>query len=94
MKKIFASKNHICENSKSADPTYYLKCGANIVEYDIVLAFEKTHLDCKKFDCGCIIFSNKYYPEFNYKDAIFFDFFGVRLSPGQKNYILTIKDAK
>ncbi len=94
MKKIYASKNQICDKGRSVDPIDYLKCCISVIDYDIVLVFELSHLDVKKFDCGCVIYSNKYYPEFNYKDAIFYDFFGHRLSPGQKNLVIQIKDAK
>jgi hypothetical protein len=48
------------------------------------MVFTESHLSVQKYDCGCTIFDNKYYPEFKYPEAIWKDFFTETIEPGQK----------
>lgn len=48
------------------------------------IVYEPKHLDRKNYDCGCLVYHNKYYPEFKFPELIWIDFFKYTIGPGDK----------
>ena len=86
-KKFFVSKDNLCKYALSTDSNDWKKCnlpGNHKYDSTYTIVFNKDHLSYQKYDCGCIIFDNKYYPEFKMPEAIWCDFFGDKLGAGEK----------
>lgn len=92
--KFLVSKDKYCKFHNSLEPDEWKQCLSNThVERSYTIVYIASHLDEKKFDCGCIIFDNKYYPEFKLSEHIFKDFFKHELTSGQKLIKFDIKKA-
>lgn len=95
-KFCYASRSLYCKYHKALEAEMWKNCKASNFDIDqhyCVLVFKDTHLYTQNFDCGCVIYSNKYYSEFNFSKPIWDDFFGIDLEAGQKNlkiYMSTI----
>ncbi len=84
---FLVSRDRICEFSLSVNPDAWKRCKVppsvnSCNTYTIV--YNKDHLDIQKYDCGCIIYHNKYYPDFKYPELIWLDFFGSGIGQGDK----------
>lgn len=84
---FLVSRDKLCEFSLSATPENWKHClvPASVSSNDTyTIVYNKDHLDIQKYDCGCIIYKNKYYPEFKYPELIWMDFFGSHIGKGDK----------
>lgn len=86
-KFVFASRSIFCKWHKLKDAASILNCKADVDpdKYEYIITNIESHLECTSFDCGCKLFSNKYYSDFNFSSVIWNDFFSIPLDPGQKN---------
>lgn len=58
---------------------------SEVPDVNYVVVYNINHLYHKKYDCGCVVYRNEHYPEFDIPDLIWNDFFGVKLEDGKKN---------
>jgi len=84
IKQLFAAKSSFCKNNvvntQNVDANQACLCNLDSVNTEYSIVYTKSHLELKKFDCGCRIYLNKYYPEFNYSRYFWNDFFDLRIS--------------
>lgn len=91
---FLVSKDKYCKFHNSLEPEDWKKCNIkNITETNYTIVYTSSHLKEQKYDCGCTIFENKYYPEFKMGEAIFKDFFKHVLVSGEKLIKFNIKKA-
>ena len=58
---------------------------SEVPDINYVIVYNQKHLYEKKYTCGCIVYRNSHYPEFDIPDLIWHDFFGIKLEDGEKN---------
>lgn len=89
---FLVSKDKYCKYHHSLEPKEWKQCLSNThVERSYTIVYIASHLKETKFDCGCIIFDNKYYPEFKLSELIFKDFFRHGIESGEKLIKFDIK---
>lgn len=82
---FFVSKDRHCKNYNSLEPSDWKNCRIEkFTENNYTLAFHKNHVKETEYSCGCLIFDNKYYPEFKMPEMIFKDFFHDTIGSGEK----------
>jgi hypothetical protein len=85
--EFFVSRDRFCEYAKSDSPELWKKCclpGDHHYDVTYTIVYDKSHLITKKYDCGCVIYSNPSYYEFKYPHLIWIDFFTDTIEEGQK----------
>ena len=63
---------------------------SEVPDINYVIVYNQKHLYEKKYACGCVVYRNDHYPEFDIPDLIWHDFFGVKLEDGKKNIKFTL----
>ena len=91
---FYASRDKLCEYTLSlrAEDWKYCKAPPSTQDgtaYSIV--YNTTHMDRKSYECGCIIYTNQYYPEYKFPELIWKDFFYEEISPGEKLVKFTVR---
>lgn len=61
-----------------------------LTDTNYVIVYSEKHLLEKRYECGCIVYKNRFYPEFDIPDLIWDDFFGVNLEHGRRLVKFTI----
>lgn len=91
-KFLFASRSIFCKWHKLKDAASIVNCKAVLDpdRHEYAITNIESHLGIESYDCGCKLFYNKYYTEFNYSFAIWHDFFSTELDSGEKNKKLYI----
>lgn len=84
---FFASRDRLCKFAISPNQDDWVKChlpSGHHYEDTYSIVYKKEHLDVQKYDCGCLIYRNKYHPEFSFPELIWIDFFGEEIGLGDK----------
>jgi hypothetical protein len=92
---VFASRSYFCKynivNVTDLDVNKACFCLLDTTQLEYCLVYAKSHLLIQKFDCGCLVYTNKYYPEFNFNKHIWNDFYSIKLNSGNKLSKISIK---
>jgi hypothetical protein len=93
---LYVSRDRYCKEALSSDIDNSKCClpYTHLFEGTYSIVYTGSHLDSKLYDCGCIIYTNKYYHEFKYPESIWLDFFHYPIKPGQKMIKYTISRPK
>lgn len=85
--QFLVSRDRLCKYTKSDNPEDWKKCHlpySHHYELSYSIVYNKTHLDIQKYDCGCLIYFNKYHSDFKFPDLIWQDFFTDTIGEGDK----------
>lgn len=88
---FFVSRDKLCPNAlidSKENPCLLPPSHDYALNYCVV--YNINHLECHKYDCGCIVYNNKYYYEFKFPELIWIDFFKHQISAGEKLVKFTI----
>lgn len=85
--QFLVSRDKLCEFAKSDNPDNWKRCHlpySHHYELSYSIVYEKSHLDIQKYDCGCLIYHNKYHQDFKFPELIWKDFFTDTIGEGDK----------
>ena len=90
---IYVSRDRLCSQSLIFDNT---KTGCKLpyhhsYEDEYTVVYNIKHLEAKTYECGCLVYHNKHYPEFKYPHLIWMDFFYEGVEKGQKNVKFVVR---
>lgn len=91
---FYVSRDKLCYSALSTDDKDLGKCNLPFThhyESTYTIVYTPSHLDIKRYDCGCIIYHNQHYYEFKYPEVIWMDFFHEGVEPGERNVKFSIR---
>lgn len=90
VKGFYVSRDKLCPWALEVEPGN-CELPVNVhTEDSYSVVYFPSHLEIKKYSCGCLIYFNKYHPEFKFPEVIWMDFFNVQISQGEKLVKFTI----
>lgn len=90
---FWASRDKLCASCLDVNEDGTVSCELPPThDYDssYSVVYSIKHLGKKMYNCGCIVYHNKYYPEFKFPETMWFDFFNESIPLGQSLVKFTI----